>query len=186
MLKKFLAIVFVLCLALVFSACQKNENQINNIDLKINLPNVMKISSPAFENNADIPAKYTCDADDINPELKIAEVPENAASLALIVDDPDAPAGDWVHWLVWNIPVEAAQISENSVPVGAVLGKTDFGKQAWGGPCPGSGKHHYQFKLYALDTNLDLPAVSSKPELLKAIDGHILDQASLVGLYERQ
>lgn len=152
----------------------------------------MQISSPDFQNNQNIPSKYTCDGEDINPQLDISGAPSVAKSLVLIVDDPDAPlhfggqaAGDWAHWLLWNIKPETAAIAKNSVPIGAVEGVTDFGRSGWGGPCPGSGKHRYQFKIYALDTELNIPSSYRKAGLEGAIKDHILDQAVLVGLYQR-
>jgi len=172
-----------------FSQRSKNtSSSFLNTNLNANntqVKNYMKLTSPVFENNQYIPSKYTCDGEDINPPLEISEVPENARSLVLIVDDPDAPAGDWVHWTVWNISPETTNIAENSVPAGAVQGMTDFGQAGWGGPCPPSGTHHYQFKLYALDTQLDLDSSTKKSDLEKAMQGHILDQAMLVGLYQR-
>ena len=146
----------------------------------------MRLTSPAFGNNQNIPAKYTCDGDDINPPLKIADVPEATKSLVLIVDDPDAPSGNWTHWLVWNIKPDTAKITEDSVPESAVEGKTSFGRTGWGGPCPGSGMHHYQFKLYALDTELNLDSSAKKPDLENAMSGHIMAQTVLVGLYQRR
>ncbi|OGY26813.1 MAG: hypothetical protein A2864_02320 [Candidatus Woykebacteria bacterium RIFCSPHIGHO2_01_FULL_39_12] len=146
----------------------------------------MKLTSPVFGNNGNIPAKYTCDGEDINPPLSIADIPQGAKSLCLIVDDPDAPAGDWVHWTLWNIAPHTNKIEENSAPVEAVEGTTDFGKTGWGGPCPPSGTHRYQFKLYALDTNFPLPSSSRKNEIERAIEGHILDQSLLIGLYQRK
>jgi len=143
----------------------------------------MKLSSPAFQNNALIPARYTCDGENVNPPLAISEVPAGAQGLALIVDDPDASRGDWVHWLLWNIDPTVTAIAENSTP--AVQGTTDFGKAAWGGPCPPSGTHRYFFKLYALDLRLELPATAKKAELLSAMRGHILEEAELVGAYKR-
>ncbi len=104
----------------------------------------MQLTSPVFEHNANIPAKYTADGDDVNPPLQISDVPEGAESLVLIVDDPDAPVGMWVHWVVWNIPV-VSEIYENSVP--GVEGMNDFGRTAWGGPAPPSGTHRYFFKV---------------------------------------
>lgn len=146
----------------------------------------MKITSFAFEHNSKIPSKYTCDGENINPELRIEEVPENAKSLVLIVDDPDATRGStWLHWTLWNINSQTKEIAENSVPEGAIEGKTDFGKPGWGGPCPPSGSHRYFFKLFALDEILDLSAGASLDELQKAMEGHILSQAELIGLYSR-
>ena len=145
----------------------------------------MKIASSAFENKQMIPQKYTCDGENINPPLQITEVPSNTQSLVLIVDDPDAPSGDWVHWLVWNINPETKLITENESPQGAIQGTNDFGKQNYGGPCPPSGIHHYQFKIYALDTTLNLPSSSRKKGLEKAMANHILDKDMLIGLYQR-
>ena len=146
----------------------------------------MKLTSPVFQPNQPIPSKYTCDGDNINPPLKIADVPGTAKSLALIMDDPDAPAGNWDHWLVFNIDPQTTEIAENSVPDGVIQGKTDFGDNKYGGPCPGQGQHRYFFKLYALDANLDLKEGATKAEIEQAMDGHILDQTELVGIYQRQ
>ncbi len=145
----------------------------------------MKIQSPAFEHNQTIPPKYTCDGEDINPLLAISDVPENAKSLALIVDDPDAPMGTWVHWIVWNIDPATTEIAENSVPTGAVEGKTSWNRLGYGGPCPPSGTHRYFFKLYALDTTLDLPPGADKFQLESVMKNRIVDQTELIGLYSR-
>ncbi len=143
----------------------------------------MKISSPVFENNEFIPAKYTCDGEDVNPPLLFAGIPDGTESLALVAEDPDAPAGTWVHWLLWNIPPETVGVEENSVPDGFVSGINDFGKNSYGGPCPPSGTHRYFFKLYALDRKLSLPATARKEEMERVMEGAILDSAELVGLY---
>jgi len=145
---------------------------------------LMQLTS-VFSNNQTIPSKFTCDGGNINPELNISGVPKETKSLSLIVDDPDAPNGDFVHWVMWNFEAETQQIKENTNPAGAVVGKNDFGKNNYGGPCPPSGTHRYQFKVYALDVKLDLPAVSGKKELLAVMNGHILDQAQLTGIYGR-
>jgi Raf kinase inhibitor-like YbhB/YbcL family protein len=145
----------------------------------------MKIQSPAFQDKQRIPPMYTCDEDDVNPQFLISEVPEGARSLALIMDDPDSPTGTWVHWTVWNISPQITEIAENSVPEGAVEGMTSFGKTGYGGPCPHSGEHRYFFKLYALDTTLDLPAGADISQLNQAMQSHILEQAQLMGLYSR-
>ena len=146
----------------------------------------MLIASAAFERNSSIPNKYTCDGENVNPPLTFSGVPENAKSLALIMDDPDAPRGTWVHWTMWNIDPSTINITVDSVPAGAVEGTTSSGKSVYGGPCPPSGTHHYYFKLYALDTILDLNKSSEKQELESAIEGHVLGQAELVGLYSRE
>ncbi len=154
------------------------------IELKGGTP--MQIISSAFADGQDIPAKYTCDGDNINPPLSFADIPINTKSLALVLDDPDSPSGNFVHWLVWNIPPDTASIAEDSTPPTAVIGTTSFNKQEYGGPCPSIGKHHYQFKVYALDTTLELPATTSRTEFDQAIYNHILGQGSLTGLYIRQ
>ena len=163
----------------------------------------LTLTSPAFENGELIPPKYTCDSStgETNPPLEISGVSENAKSLALIMDDPDAAAGVWVHWIVWNINPTAVGIIENSSPSARLIkkgsipaptpldsaaeGVTSFGKPGYGGPCPPSGEHRYFFKLYALDTTLNLPESAGKKELEEEMKGHILQQAELMGLYKR-
>lgn len=141
----------------------------------------MKLTSSAF--TTEIPSKYTCDGENVSPPLSITDAPEDTKSFALIVDDPDAPRGDWVHWVVWNIPSSTSEITENSAP--GVEGTSDFGEVGWGGPCPPSGTHRYFFKLYALDTLLDLPASTTKADLLSTMEGHILAETELMGTYKR-
>lgn len=145
----------------------------------------MKITSPAFANQESIPEKYTCDGADISPPLEFSDIPEDAESLALIVDDPDAPAGTWVHWTVWNISPDTTGIAEDSVPEDAQEGMTDFGQPGYGGPCPPSGEHRYFFKLYALDTELELDSSAGKKQLLDAMEGHKLAESELVGAYAK-
>ncbi len=145
----------------------------------------MQIASPEFKNNETIPGKFTCDGLNINPELKIYGIPDNTVSLAVILDDPDSVGGDWLHWAVWNIDPKTETISENSVPVGTNVGKNDFGENKYGGPCPGSGTHRYFFHLYALDTVLNIPENSTKADLLKAMEGHLIAETELMGVYSR-
>ncbi len=142
----------------------------------------LSISSPVFENNALIPAKYTCDGDDVNPPLKIEGIPEETKSLVLIVDDPDAPMGTWDHWVVWNIP-PTDKIAENTVP--GTEGLTTDRQHSYGGPCPPSGTHRYFFKLYALDAMLKLSQNSTKKDVEKAMQSHVLAKGELIGLYRR-
>jgi len=142
----------------------------------------MQLTSPEFEHNGFIPSKFTCQGEDVNPALVIENLPSDVKSLALIVDDPDAPMGTWVHWVVYNIPV-IHRIDEDSIP--GIQGINDFGRKDYGGPCPPSGTHRYFFKLYALDTLLELREGASKAELEKAMQGHILDKAELIGLYRK-
>jgi Raf kinase inhibitor-like YbhB/YbcL family protein len=146
----------------------------------------LRVSSPAFEDNGRIPEKYTCDGKDINPPLLIENVPASAGSLALIVDDPDAPKGTWVHWVLWNISPDTREIKENSVPERVEQGLNDFKKHDYGGPCPPDGTHRYFFKLYALDAALELASKSTKADLEKAMQGHVIDQDQIIGKYQRR
>lgn len=152
----------------------------------------MKITSPAFRNNQEIPMKYTCDGENINPPLSFSDVPNNAKSLALIVDDPDAPsgtasnaAGAFVHWVLFNIDPKTKEISENYIPKDSSRGKNGIGRVGYVGACPPSGMHRYFFKLYALDTILEL-VNPDKTELIGKMKGYILENAELIGLYSRK
>ena len=145
----------------------------------------MKIESTAFGNNGRISTKYTCDGENISPPLAFSCVPQEAKTLALIVDDPDAPVGLWVHWLLWNISLETKTIGENSIPKGADEGITSFGVAHYGGPCPHDGEHRYFFKLYALDVDLELPKGATKEQLEEAMMGHVLDKSEIIGHYSR-
>jgi hypothetical protein len=145
----------------------------------------LQLVSPAFKHNEFIPEKYTCDGKDINPPLLIENIPSGTKSMALIVDDPDAPAGTWVHWVVWNISPDTKEMKESSVPGGAQQGVNDFRKHEYGGPCPPSGTHRYFFKLYALDTMLNLGSKAKKSDLEQAMKGHILEKTELIGRYRR-
>ena len=145
----------------------------------------MKITSPDFSEDGMIPARFTCDGANVNPRLDIAGVPARARSLVLIVDDPDAPVGTWNHWLLWNIDPATTKIAENSVPAGAVQGRSDFGQEKYIGPSPPSGTHRYFFRLLALDAKLDLPAGAGRAALETALRGHVLMRADLMGRYRR-
>lgn len=150
----------------------------------------MDLKSNAFEQEGMIPSKYTCDGEDVSPELIWSSVPDSTNSVALICDDPDAPFGTWVHWVYYNIPADAKGLPENvgsdeNPKCGGVQGRSDFGSIGYGGPCPPGGTHRYFFKLYALDTILDLAAGATKGELLKVMEGHIIEQAELMGRYAR-
>jgi Raf kinase inhibitor-like YbhB/YbcL family protein len=141
------------------------------------------VKSPAFENNTLIPAKYTCDGDEVNPPLTIEDVPEGTKSLVLIIDDPDASAGTWNHWLVWNIPPTTRKIKANKVP--GTEGINTSGKHVYDGPCPPSGTHRYYFKVYALNRELELNPNSQKKDVEKAMEGRTLATGELIGLYHR-
>lgn len=151
----------------------------------------LSISSPAFQDGEKIPAKYTCQGQDISPPLKWNRVPDETQSLALILDDPDAPSGVFTHWVIFNLLPDRRELPEavpaaSQLPSGALQGKNDFGKIGYGGPCPPPGyPHRYRFTLYALDRQLDLKAGSSKQQVLNAIEGHILAQGQLTGTYQR-
>lgn len=145
----------------------------------------MKITS-VFEHNGNIPSIYTCDGQDLAPELLISGVPAEAKELALIVDDPDAPIGTWVHWVLYNIPVNITKIDEKNLPQGVKQGRTDFGRVGWGGPCPPNGEHRYFFKLYAIDKILELPLGATKEQVEHAIHNHIIESTELIGLYKRK
>lgn len=146
----------------------------------------MHISSPAFTHEGEIPESYTCDGEDKNPELVTRDIPSDTQSLALICDDPDAPGGAWVHWIMWNIPPSLEKIEEDKRPDGSTEGVNSFGARGYGGPCPPSGSHRYYFKLYALDTTLDLPPETEKEGLVEAMKGHIIDETEMMGRYERK
>lgn len=143
----------------------------------------MQIKSSAFLHEKPIPKKYTCQGEDLNPPLEIQDIPKEAKSLVLIVDDPDAPRRTFVHWVVYNIPPQKS-IKEKSIP--GTLGMNDFQRQSYGGPCPPLGLHRYFFKLYAVDALLPLKEGATKEQVEKAMQGHILAQASLVGLYQKE
>ena len=143
---------------------------------------VMKLKSPEFKNNEYIPKRFTCSGENVNPALIIEATPTDTKSLALIFDDPDAPSGDWVHWMVFDMPV-VSKIEENSMP--GKQGVNDFGRIGYGGPCPPFGTHRYIFKAYALDTKLNLEEGLAKADLEKAMAGHILAKAELTGLYKK-
>ena len=151
----------------------------------------IKITSTAFENNGLIPAKYTCDEENISPPLQWEQIPEETKSIALICDDPDAPMGTRVHWILFNLPKETRELTEN-IPVSDTLanggsqGITDFGRAGYGGPCPPSGTHRYFFKIYALNTKIDMDSSADKSQLLKAMEGHVISQGQLIGKYKRQ
>ena len=146
----------------------------------------MRIKSQAFENNGKIPSNYTCDGKNISPPLQWEEAPKATQSFVLIVDDPDAPNKTWVHWVVYNIPDNITEAKEGRSPQGALQGINDFKQASYGGPCPPSGTHRYFFKLYALDTKLSIPSYSYPSDLEKAMQGHVLEQAELMGLYSRK
>jgi Raf kinase inhibitor-like YbhB/YbcL family protein len=148
-------------------------------------PSAMKLTSTAFENGGSLPAAYTCDGNNVNPPLQFTELPSETQSLALIMDDPDAPSGTWNHWLVWNINPNNQQIAENSLINEATEGTNDFGNTGYGGACPPTGTHRNFFRLYALDTKLTLTMDAKRDELDRAMEGHVLAEAELMATYQR-
>jgi Raf kinase inhibitor-like YbhB/YbcL family protein len=176
--------IAVMVVCLWQSMDQSNSETIRGKKMQI------KIASRAFEEGGMILKQYTCDGDDVSPPLTWTSVPSGTESVALICDDPDAPMGTWVHWVIFNLPAAVKELPEN-VPTqknlanGGVQGTNDFHKIGYGGPCPPGGTHRYYFKLYALDMALDLQPGSTKKDLLKAMEGHILAEGQLMGRYKR-
>ena len=152
---------------------------------------VFELTSSAFAAGESIPPRYTCDGDDVSPLLEWTDPPAGTQSLALICDDPDAPVGTWVHWVLYDLPAETRTLPE-AVPADADLpgggrnGENSWRRLGYGGPCPPSGTHRYFFKLYALDTVLGLDAGAGKKQVLKAMEGHVLAQVELMGTYSRK
>jgi Raf kinase inhibitor-like YbhB/YbcL family protein len=150
-----------------------------------------KLTSTAFIHEASIPSKYTCDGNDVSPPLEWSDPPTDAQSFAIIMDDPDAPVGTWIHWVLYDLPAETRMLpeavsSDAELPNGSRHGKNSWRRTDYGGPCPPSGVHRYFFKLYALDVGLDLDAGATKEELLQAMEGHVLAQTELMGTYTRE
>lgn len=170
---------FIFLGLILILSCDKQE-QIEQIGVA-----EMKLTSAAFVNNAPIPSEFTCDGSDLSPSLSISDVPSNAKSLVLIMDDPDAPVGTWDHWIVFNIPPSTKEIPQGAEPKG-VGGRNSWGRTGYGGPCPPSGTHRYFFKLYALDTILGLPEGSTKKDIERAMQVHIVAKAELMGTYKRR
>lgn len=151
-------------------------------------PSGIKLISPAFKDGAPIPSQYTSKGQNVNPPLNILDAPAGTQSLTLIVHDPDAPSGDFLHWLLWDIPPSTEIIAASSVPVGAIQGYNDADERGYFGPAPppGSGSHHYMFELYALNTTLDLDPHITRNELERAMEGHVLDHTTLTGLFSAE
>lgn len=152
----------------------------------------IQLTSSAFTEGSPIPVKYTCDGQDLSPPLKWSDLPQGTWSIALIADDPDAPAGTWVHWVLYNLPATISELLQG-LPTGEIIlggaaqGRNDFRRIGYGGPCPPRGNaHRYFFKVYALDTDLGLKPGATKNELLRAMEGHILTEGQLMGTYMRR
>jgi len=181
-------LIVIIVLGILFFKTSPIQNQTQQNIMK-NSNETFQIKSTAFKDGADIPQKYTCDGEDVNPFLEIKNIPEGTKSLALIIDDPDATVGGtWDHWLLWNISPKTQYIEEDSIPSDVVKGKNSFGKEKYRGPCPpfGHDAHHYRFTVYALDIMLDIVENSGSIELKSAMSGHILGEAVLMGMYKRK
>jgi len=175
---------WLIVLLLALSACTPTSIQPTEVTM------TLSITSPAFKNGSPIPAMYTCISRDVSPVLAWGGQPSGTKSFALIMDDPDAPGGTWVHWVIYNIPASARGLPE-ATPIkvqladGSLNGVNSWGNSGYGGPCPPSGTHRYFFKLYALDTMLDLPSGANKQKLLSAMQDHILAQGELMGTFSK-
>ena len=180
-MKKLIPFIIIFILFICNGCSIKEETPTDALPLT---ESIMKLTSPAFNNNETLPSEYTCDGEGGNPPLIISDVPENAQSLALIFYDPDAPSGNWTHWSMWNLNPKMTKIAENSVPAG-IEGINSYGDTRYGAPCPPSGTHKYIFKLYALDTLLSLTSRADTKQVEESMQGHILDQTELIGTYSR-
>lgn len=197
MKKLFPVIPCLMCLVIIAAGCESGPSPTATLvppaaaQEQETAATPFELTSAAFAPGEAVPVRYTCDGDDISPPLEWQDPPENTKSFALIADDPDAPAGTWVHWVLFNLPAETRSLPE-AVPADTELadggqhGKNSWKRLGYGGPCPPGGTHRYFFKLYALDTVLDLDAGASKEQLLQAMEGHILVQTEVMGTYTRQ
>lgn len=145
----------------------------------------MQIKSEAFQDNGYLSAEFSCEGANSRPPLEVIDLPKGTQSIAIIVDDPDAPSGLFTHWIIWNIPATKSQLEKGQLPQGAIEGKNDFQNIGYGGPCPPHGEHRYNFEAYALDSTLDLPQGASYQELEAAMKGHVLETSSIVGRYRK-
>lgn len=173
--KKMASLFLLILIPLIFSSC--------NITKDGTPQNSLIVTSTAFEHNGMIPDKYTCNGEEINPAITIKNIPENAKSLVLFVDDPDAPVGNWIHWVVYNIPIDG-RISEDSKP--GEQGLNSWQRTNYGGPCPPSGTHRYFFKVFALNQTLEFEDIPTKKEIVQAMDGLQLARGQIVGLYSKR
>lgn len=193
--RKFSFYIVALAIIMLILNCSRNEKTtetktpVSSVKEETTMANI-QITSSAFEEGKFIPSKYTCDGADVSPPLKWSNAPQNTKTFALICDDPDAPVGTWVHWVLYNIPATITELpegvpSDKTLSNGAIHGINDFKKYGYGGPCPPSGTHRYYFKIYALDTELKLAPGAKKSDVEKAMEGHILAKGELMGRYKR-
>ena len=182
--------LLMICLVLVVANCGPSPTP-PAMPEKGGQTMAFELTSSVFAQGEPIPVKYTCDGEDVSPPLEWGDPPQGTGSFALINDDPDAPVGTWDHWILYNLPSEARSLPEAVPPDAELSDGSQHGQNSWrrlgyGGPCPPSGTHRYFFKLYALDTTLDLASGVNKKQLLQAIEGHVLGQAELMGVYSRK
>ena len=190
MKRRFTVVGLLLLLAGCARQAPPSMKPLENVNLPQTSPSAMQVTSTAIKQGQPIPRQYTCDGVNISPPLEWNGTPKSAKTIAIIADDPDAPAGTWVHWVVYNLPAENIGLVENlplteELKAGGFQGKNDFQKVGYGGPCPPSGTHRYFFKVYAVDTELPLKAGATKAEVEKAMQGHIVAQTQLMGTYSR-
>ena len=178
-MSRFFSVLGTVVFSIIFAASMGSSQELGK-------GKPLKVTSSAFENNKTIPSKYGCDGTNVSPAIRIDDVPSGAKSLALLFDDKDAPRKTYVHWILWNIDPSVKEIKENSVPEGAVQGLNDFKKNTYGGPCPPTRPHKYALIVYALDVRLNLDPQSGKAELEKAMEGHLITQGQLMGVYKRE
>jgi len=187
-MSKYVPFLFMALLAFVASGCEKTPPPVP--PEKGAQEVTFELTSTAFAAGESIPIQYTCDGEDTSPPLQWSDPPQGTQSLSLIADDPDAPVGTWVHWVLYDLPAGTRSLPEAvppdaDLPDGGQHGQSSWRRLGYGGPCPPSGTHRYFFKLYALDTTLDLAAGANKKQVLQAMEGHILAQAELMGTYAR-
>lgn len=191
--------LFLGCVALAMDGCESGASPTSTPAIPQPTPSVQEemrafsitLTSTAFAQGESIPAKYSCDGEDISPPLGWSDPPQGTQSFVLIADDPDAPAGTWVHWVLYNLPPESRALPESLTPdaepaAGGQHGENSWRRLGYGGPCPPGGTHRYFFKLYALDSQLDLAAGETKDQVLQAMEGHVLAQTELMGTYTRE
>ena len=177
-------VIIILIAGFVYFVADKKplENKQKSSQTK----DMIKVTSSSFVDNSFISSKYTCKGENINPPILISDVSEDAKSLVLIVDDPDAPGGTFIHWILWNINPKTTEIKENSIPDGASSGKNDFGIVKYQGPCPPSGTHRYFFTIYALDATLNISHPANRMEINKAMKNHVIGQGQLMAKYSKE
>ncbi len=179
--------VVVIAIAVVssvnrFSLAFENTNRVGYGDYQV-VQGDFIMKSLSFIHKAKIPTRYTCEGKDVNPPLRIYNIPEETESLALVVVDPDASSGNFTHWVVWNIDPDTESIGEGRLPKGAIEGVNDFGNRRYNGPCPGNAKHRYFFTIYALDSELDIPEHSTYEDLIDELEDNTIAQVGLVGIF---